>query len=102
MGIPRLFHGLGARAGSRRGPYVRDHGVAFHGDNGILVIDRGGWEVFPETVTDASQGRKKIQDGRRAPQRLGLDTHLAHVENFLVCMARVKRLARTSRSATTR
>jgi hypothetical protein len=28
---------------------MRDHGVAFHGNNGVLVVDRGGWEVLPET-----------------------------------------------------
>jgi hypothetical protein len=25
-------------------PYDRDHGVAFHGNNGVLVVDRGGWK----------------------------------------------------------
>ena len=34
-----------------QGPYMRDHGVAFHGNNGVLVVDRGGWEVLPETET---------------------------------------------------
>jgi predicted dehydrogenase len=30
------------------GPYGRTHGVAFIGNNGTLVVDRGGWEVIPE------------------------------------------------------
>jgi predicted dehydrogenase len=34
--------------GINDGPYRRDHGVAFIGNNGTLVVDRGGWEVIPE------------------------------------------------------
>src|SRR5690606_3692327 len=30
------------------GNYGRNHGVAFVGNNGTLVLDRGGWEVIPE------------------------------------------------------
>src|SRR5690606_28435418 len=28
--------------------YGRNHGIAFIGNNGTLVLDRGGWEVIPE------------------------------------------------------
>jgi predicted dehydrogenase len=68
-----------------QGPYMRDHGVAFHGNNGVLVVDRGGWEVYPETET--SQGRKKYRyagEPRRGTG--GVDYHQAHVRNFLECM----------------
>ena len=34
------------------GPYGRDHGCAFIGNNGTLVVDRSGWEVIPETEND--------------------------------------------------
>jgi predicted dehydrogenase len=37
-------HGTGIDGG----PYRRGHGVAFIGNNGTLVLDRGGWEVLPE------------------------------------------------------
>ncbi|UIR54647.1 Gfo/Idh/MocA family oxidoreductase [Sphingobacterium sp. SRCM116780] len=30
------------------GPYGRNHGVAFIGNNGTLVLNREGWEVIPE------------------------------------------------------
>ncbi|NQD70146.1 Gfo/Idh/MocA family oxidoreductase [Sphingobacterium shayense] len=30
------------------GPYNRNHGVSFIGNNGTLVLDRNGWEVIPE------------------------------------------------------
>ena len=68
-----------------QGPYARDHGVAFHGNNGILVVDRGGWEVFPETVT--SGGRKTYRMAG-TPRRGtgGTNSHDAHVQNFLECL----------------
>lgn len=34
------------------GAYGRNHGLGFVGENGTLVIDRGGWEVIPEKVKD--------------------------------------------------
>ena len=38
------------------GNYGRDHGIAFIGNNGTLVLDRSGWEVIPE---DERQGWSK-------------------------------------------
>ena len=32
------------------GAYGRNHGLGFVGENGTLVLDRGGWEVIPERV----------------------------------------------------
>ena len=34
--------------GINGGNYGRDHGIAFVGNNGTLVLDRQGWEVIPE------------------------------------------------------
>ena len=72
-----------------QGPYMRDHGVAFHGNNGVLVVDRGGWEVFPETESvQTPKGRRKSYRMAGEPRRgtSGEDSHLKHVENFLDCM----------------
>jgi predicted dehydrogenase len=68
-----------------QGPYMRDHGVAFHGNNGVLVLDRGGWEVLPETET---KKRKKSYRMAGEPRRSGggEDMHFNHVKNFLDCM----------------
>ncbi len=68
-----------------RGPYDRDHGVAFHGNNGVLVVDRGGWEVHSETET---KKRKKTYRMAGEPRRGsgGEDSHLLHVKNFVECM----------------
>ncbi len=30
------------------GNYGKDHGIAYIGNNGTLVLDRGGWKVIPE------------------------------------------------------
>lgn len=37
------------------GPYERTHGIAFIGNNGTLVVDRGGWEILPEPSQDIYQ-----------------------------------------------
>lgn len=63
--------------GINDGPYTRDHGVAFIGNNGTLVVDRGGWEVIPEIINGAPKmeavaRQLKIDDG------LGL-----HAQNFI-------------------
>ncbi len=73
-----------------RGPEARDHGVAFHGNDGVLVVDRGGWEVHPETVRVKWKASYKTTGVPR--QGVGSeDHHLLHVKNFLDCMRSRKR-----------
>ncbi|MET6996675.1 Gfo/Idh/MocA family protein [Chitinophaga defluvii] len=55
------------------GPYGRDHGIAFIGNNGTLVLDRGGWEVIPEKGKMEAVPRRKAVDN-------GLDLH---TKNFI-------------------
>lgn len=38
--------------GIGNGNYGRDHGIAFIGNNGTLVLNRGGWEVLEEKRND--------------------------------------------------
>ncbi|HEY2932438.1 MAG TPA: Gfo/Idh/MocA family oxidoreductase [Acidobacteriota bacterium] len=73
-----------------RGPEARDHGVAFHGNNGVLVVDRGGWEVYPESERT---GRRREYRAAGVPRQGagGEDYHLAHVKNFIDCMHSRKR-----------
>ncbi|QHV95813.1 Gfo/Idh/MocA family protein [Spirosoma endbachense] len=66
--------------GTGRGPYDRDHGVAFIGNLGTVVIDRGKWEVLPEVeagkyLTPAMPAR--FGDGK------DLDRHTL---NFVECI----------------
>jgi predicted dehydrogenase len=58
------------------GPYGRDHGVAFIGNNGTLVVDRGGWEVRPE----ADDGTYKLD---AIPPRDGGGGLDRHAKNFV-------------------
>jgi predicted dehydrogenase len=62
------------------GPYGRNHGVAFIGNNGTLVVDRGGWEVIPEQ----DNGQYKME--AIPPQRGGGRDLELHVQNFLDCI----------------
>ena len=69
-------HAMGISLGDWR----RDHGVAFIGNNGTLVVDRGGWEVIPENGKDGPL----VQEVARIPgtgEGLGL-----HVKNFISCV----------------
>jgi predicted dehydrogenase len=67
-----------------RGPEARNHGVAFHGNNGTLVVDRGGWDVYPEIATVEGRPQYKVAAQPRRP--VGNDqSHLEHVKNFIDC-----------------
>jgi hypothetical protein len=70
---------------------MRDHGVAFHGNNGVLVVDRGGWEVLAETETTGGKKRYRMTgEPRRGSSG---DMSQAHMKDFLDCMASRKRPA---------
>lgn len=63
------------------GPYGRNHGVAFIGDNGTLVLNRSGWEVIPEKERMGAVALQK-------PKDKGLDVHM---ENFVQSIAKKDR-----------
>lgn len=66
-------------AGTELGPYNRSYGLAYIGDKATLVIDREGWELFPE----------KEGSGLRTPsipRQPGKDSHEEHMQNFLECI----------------
>jgi predicted dehydrogenase len=67
------------------GPYNRSEGIAFIGNNGTLVVNRGGYEVFIEKEAQgyASTGKGKMEpiEAYRKPQELNyLDIH---TQNFI-------------------
>jgi predicted dehydrogenase len=72
--------------GLGRGPESREHGVAFVGENGTLVVDRSGWEVFAET--------DKIEKKLRTYKAVGVprqaagteEYHRRHVQDFIDCL----------------
>ncbi len=58
------------------GNWKRPHGMSYIGENGTLVLDRNGWEVFPEKQKiEAIPLQKNVGNG--------LDLH---VRNFIDCL----------------
>lgn len=69
------------------GNYGRNHGIAFIGNNGTLVLDRGGWEVIPEREF-AGWGKEGTPKMEAASfdngDKSGLDLHTANfIESFI-------------------
>jgi predicted dehydrogenase len=69
-------HGVGIS----NGPYGRDHGVAFIGNDGTVVVDRGKWEVIPEVE---NRQFKTPAIPTQPGQRTGVDPHAV---NFVECI----------------
>ena len=66
-------------AGTETGPYGKSYGLAFKGNDATLVINREGWEVFPET----QDGNYKVP---AMPKQSGGENHEAHMKNFIECI----------------
>jgi predicted dehydrogenase len=62
--------------GISNGNYHRDHGIAYIGNNGTLVLDRGGWEVIPDEKRMEAVPFQQNQGS-------GLD---AHTRNFIAAV----------------
>lgn len=56
------------------GPYHRDHGIGFIGNNGTLVVDRNGWEVIEEAAV-----KTKVMEPMHLKEDNGVQLHM---ENF--------------------
>ena len=61
--------------GIDNGSYGRNHGIAYIGNNGTLVVDRGGWEVIEE-----KQSKNKVSRPLEKASDNGLNKHW---ENFV-------------------
>src|SRR5688572_1245713 len=57
--------------GIDNGSYGRDHGIAYIGNNGTLILNRGGWEVIEER-----QSKNKISKPLVKPSDNGLEKHM--------------------------
>jgi predicted dehydrogenase len=66
-------------AGTQNGPYNRLYGLAFIGNDATIVVDRSGYELFPEL----EGGEYKVP---AIPKQGGRETHEPHVQNFLECI----------------
>jgi len=63
------------------GPYGKQHGVAYIGHHGTLLLDRGGWELIPER--NHAEGQPFFERRQQPEYGDGLDEH---VKNFLDCI----------------
>ena len=74
--------------GIKDGPYGREHGLAFIGENGTLVIDRNGWEVIPEVDSAPRMEAVPLQKKSETVegQAVAGGGLASHVANFLDCM----------------
>jgi len=66
-------------AGSENGPWGRNYGLAFVGNDATLVIDRSSWDLFPESTG----GKYKVP---AMPRQIGYDSHEAHLKNWIECL----------------
>ena len=59
--------------GIGRGHYGKEHGIAFIGNNGTMIIDRSGWEVIPEGGKNPKMEKVEFTKG----DGQGLNNHMA-------------------------
>jgi len=64
--------------GLETGPYNRNYGIAFVGNNGTLVVNRGGWEIIPVHDDEDKPLIEPVpnQEGRGS-------NHDIHVKNYI-------------------
>ena len=72
-------------AGIDNGPYGRNHGVAFIGNNGTLVIDRGGWVVISEQGSNDEGATIDLLGDVETTEADGEDL-VNHMKNFIECI----------------
>ena len=64
--------------GIDNGSYGRDHGIAYIGNNGTLILNRGGWEVIEER-----QSKNKVSKPLQKSSDNGLDKHWVNFVNVV-------------------
>lgn len=70
--------------GINGGNYGKTEGIAFIGNNGTLVVHRGGWEIIPETEQKDGMTIYKMDDvPDQRPQGNALDLH---TKNFVAAI----------------
>ncbi len=64
--------------GIDNGSYNRDHGIAYIGNNGTLILNRGGWEVIEE-----KQSKSKVSKPFVKSSDNGLEKHMVNFVNVI-------------------
>ena len=91
------------RLWSHQGIEGRSAAVAFHGDQGTLIVDRGGWKVYgqSESVTSDSSNcstphQQNFLDSIRARSRPTADIEIGHLSSALCHLGNIAyRVGRT-------
>ena len=67
------------------GPYGRTEGIAFIGNNGTLVVNRGGYEVYTEkaSISYSEKGEPKMETISKFEKPKDLNYLALHWENFI-------------------
>jgi predicted dehydrogenase len=65
------------------GNYGRTEGIAFIGNNGTVVVDRGGWELIPETREVDGHRRFKMEAVPKVRRPRDADYLDNHTRNFV-------------------
>ena len=96
-------HGAGGRTPGKkyyqaRGADDRPHGEAYHGTNGTLIVDRLGFEIYPELNNvsgPGAAGREQPAEGfRMRPKEVSAgDATAQHTQHFIECVRSRKKPA---------
>lgn len=68
-------------AGTQGGPWDKNYGLAFIGDNATLVVNRQGYKVIPEW-----DGNRKISRAEAMEVPIQGENHGEHVADFIECV----------------
>jgi predicted dehydrogenase len=91
-------HGTGGRTPGKkyyraRGAEDRPHGEAYYGTSGTLMVDRLGYEIYPEMEPGERPARGAARLRMARKEASGEDTTAEHVQNFVDCVRSRKRPA---------
>jgi predicted dehydrogenase len=89
-------HGAGGRTPGKkyyqaRGETDRPHGEAYYGTNGTLIVDRLGFEIYPEMKIvsgPGALGKGEVVEGFRMERKeqSAEDATALHAKNFIECV----------------
>jgi len=63
--------------------YDKGYGIEFHGTDGTMFLDRGGFQVFPEK---RRSGHDEVERTAEMKMESANNSHFDHVRNFLDCV----------------
>ncbi|HOI48046.1 MAG TPA: Gfo/Idh/MocA family oxidoreductase [Prolixibacteraceae bacterium] len=68
-------------AGTQKGPWNKNYGLAFVGDLGTILVNREGYQVIPEWDDRLKQPKTEAEESTQ-----GGEHHAQHAANFIDCI----------------